>query len=130
MEIVMIDQKKLALIHIVKKELELSDEAYRHMLFSAAGVHSAKDLDENTFRSLMNYFMRSRHYRVDHQGMTLRQKMFIKDLAHQLGWEEAHLDNFLHKYYHKSGLTQLTRQEASKVIESLKHIKEHQIMPG
>ena len=42
----MIDHKKLAVIHIVKRELGLSDEEYRNILHTAAGVQSAKDLDE------------------------------------------------------------------------------------
>lgn len=122
----MIDQKKLAVIHIVKKELQLSDEEYRRIIFRAAGVHSAKGLDEKGFRKLMNYFIRSRHYRVNDHGMTLNQKIFIKSLAHQLHWEDQHLENFIHKYYHKNELSSLTRKEASKVIEGLKHIKEYQ----
>lgn len=59
----MIDQKKLALIHIVKKELQLSDEEYRHILFKAVGVHSAKELDERKFSKLMN-----------HHGMTFERE--------------------------------------------------------
>ena len=120
----MIDRKKLALIHIVKKELQLSDEEYRHILFKVVGVHSAKDLDEKKFRKLMNHFVRSQLYRVNHHGMTLKQKIFIKSLAHQLHWEEEHLTNFIHKYYHENALKMLTRKEASRLIESLKHIKE------
>ncbi|MBP9855223.1 MAG: c-type cytochrome [Candidatus Omnitrophica bacterium] len=123
----MIDQKKLAIIHIVKKELQLNDEEYRRILFNAVGVHSAKELDENKFRKLMNYFLRSRHYRVNDHGMTLKQKIFIKSMVHQLHWEEEHLTNFIHKYYHKSDFTKLTRKEASKAIEGLKHIKEYKL---
>ena len=119
----MIDRKKLALIHIVKKELNLSDEEYRQILFSAVGVHSAKDLDEVTFRKLMNYFVRSRHYRVNDHGLTLKQKLYIQAIAGQLHWEEQHLVNFIHKYYHQSSLNRLTKKEASHLIESLKRIK-------
>lgn len=120
------DIKRLAVIHILKKELGLSDEAYRDILQKAAGVHSAKDLDEAGFRKLMRYFVRSKHYRTHSGGVTLRQKYFIVSLSRQLGWEAEHFTNFLHKYYHKENVDHLTRKEASKVIESLKHIKEHQ----
>ena len=98
----MIDRRKLALIHIIKKELGLKDEEYRVILQKAAGVFSAKDLDDKGFRRLMNYFVRSRHYRVNNEGMTLRQKFFVKGLAQQLGWSDDHLSNFLHKYYHQT----------------------------
>lgn len=122
----MIDRKKLALIHIVKKELRLSDEEYRRILFSAAGVHSAAELDDEKFRRLMNHVVRSQGYRVNAHGMTLKQKIFIQSLAHQLRWEKEHLENFMRKYYHKKELMLLTRTEAARVIESLKHIKANQ----
>jgi len=119
------DKKKLALIHIVKKELGLSDAEYRAILQKAAGVRSAKELDEEKFRVLMNYFVRSSHYRLNAQGLTIRQKLFIKYLARQLHWDQFHLDNFIHKYYGKTDIDTLTRKEAIKVIESLKHIRQH-----
>ncbi len=119
------DKKKLAVIHIVKKELNLSDEEYRAILREAAGVNSATELDDEKFRALMNYFVRSRHYRVNAYGVTIRQKLFLKYLAQQLQWEEAHLANFLHKYYGKSSIDALTKKQASKAIESLKSIRAH-----
>jgi hypothetical protein len=120
------DRKKLALVHIVKKELGISDRDYRCILNRIAGVNSAKDLDEAKFRKLMYFFVRSKYYHVNPFGMTLKQKLFIKALARQLGWDESHLENFIRKYYHEAGLDELTRKEASKTIESLKAIKEHQ----
>ncbi|MFO8052882.1 MAG: phage protein GemA/Gp16 family protein [Candidatus Omnitrophota bacterium] len=121
-----IDKKKLALIHIVKKELGLDDNQYRKILKEAAGVTSAKDLDRSGFRKLMNYFVRSRHYQPRPKGLTIRQKIFIKVLAQNLDWGKKHLNNFVHKYYHKNNLDQLNKKEASKLIESLKSIKERQ----
>ena len=124
----MIDQNKLALTHIVKKELQLSNEEYRHILFQVAGVHSAKELDEKKFSQLMNYFIRRHYYRFHCRGMTFKQRFFIKSLAKQLEWTEEHLENFIRKYYHQDGLTQLSRKDASKIIEGLKHIRQHQSM--
>lgn len=121
----MLDRKKLALIHIIKKELNLNDTEYRNMLWEAARVKSAKDLDEEKFRKLMNYFVRSRYYQVNPFGLTIRQKLYVKYLAQRLGWEEEHLNNFIHKYYHKSDIDGLTKMEAIKVIESLKGVGEH-----
>jgi hypothetical protein len=120
-----LDRKKLALVHIVKKELGLSDRDYRCLLRRAAGVESAKDLDEAGFRTLMRFFVRSDYYRANSFGMTLKQKMFIKSLASQLGWEPQHLTNFIHKYYRRPDLDHLDRKEASKLIESLKAIRGH-----
>ncbi len=122
----MIDRKKLALIHIVKKELGLSDPEYRDMLENAAGVRSAKELDDEKFQKLINYFARSRHYRQSPAGMTLKQKLFIKNLASQMNWSREHLANFMNKYYHKRDIDSLTKKEAANMIESLKNIRERE----
>ncbi len=120
------DRKKLALIHIVKKELGISDRDYRCILRRIAGVDSSKELDEAKFRKLMYFFVRSDYYRVNAFGMTLKQKLFIKSLASQLDWDETHLRNFIHKFYRREGLDALTRKEASKLIESLKAVRAHE----
>ena len=119
------DRKKLALIHIIKKELKLTDAEYRDILYEAAGVRSAKELTEATFKKLMNYFVRSRHYRLNSYGLTIKQKVFIQYLAHELGWDAGHFKNFINKFYHKFRVEWLTKKEASKVIESLKSIRDH-----
>ena len=125
----MLDHKKLAVIHIVKKELGLGDQEYRDTLEKVTGVRSAKELDEAGFRKLMRAFAKSRHYRVSRQGMTFRQQFFIKHLVADLGWDPQHLQNFLKKYYKTTDLATLSRAEASKVIESLKHILAHRPQP-
>ena len=111
----------------MKKELNLSDTEYRNILQQVAGVSSAKELDDEKFRKLMNYFVRSPYYQVNPFGLTIKQKLYIEYLAKEISWEEEHLNNFIHKYYHKSNLDELTRNEAIKVIESLKGVKQHQI---
>jgi phage gp16-like protein len=124
----MLDHKKLAVIHIVKKELSLSDQEYRDALEKVTGVRSAKYLDDRGFRKLMNYFARSRYYRINQDGFTFRQKMYIKNLKEQLNWQDLHFANFLKKYYKKTSIETLTKKEASKVIESLKNVLKHERM--
>ncbi len=126
----MLDHKKLAVIHIVKKELGLTDQEYRDALEKITGVRSARELDERGFRTLMRHFAKSRHYRVNAQGMTFRQQLFIKHLVADLGWEETHFRNFLRKYYKQEAVAALSRREASKVIESLKQILAHRPPPA
>lgn len=118
----MLDHKKLAVIHIVKKELGVSDQEYRDIMEKVTGVRSAKDLDETGFQKLMRYFARSTHYRARREGITFRQRMYIKHLVEDLAWDETHCTNFLKKYYKTSELGTLSKTEGSKVIESLKHI--------
>lgn len=117
-----LDHKKLAVIHIVKGELDLSDDDYRDILERETGVRSAKDLDEKGFRRLMRAFAASGYYRINRYGLTFRQKMYIKHLVDDLGWDKQHFQNFLNKYYKKKEIDRLTKGEASKVIESLKNI--------
>jgi len=121
-----LDHNKLAVIHIVKKELGLSDQEYRDQLEEITGVRSAKLLDEQGFRKLMNSFARSEHYRRNQNAITFRQKMFIKGLQSRLGWDERHLVNFINKYYQKSNLSNLSKKEGIKLIESLKNVLEHE----
>jgi len=121
-----ISPKKLALIHIVKKELGLEEKEYRRVLWLVAGVRSARDLDEAGFRKLTRYFVRSDYFRANALGLTLKQKLYAKSLASDLGWEADHLRNFIRKYYRREGLDALDRKQASKLIESLKAIREHE----
>jgi hypothetical protein len=123
-----LNKKKLAVIHIVKKELGLSDQEYRDQLEEITGVRSAKYLDETGFHRLMNYFARSKYYRANQKGITFRQRIYIKDLKDRLNWKEAHFVNFMKKYYGKSNINSLTRKEAVKVIESLKNVLEHEMI--
>lgn len=117
-----LDHKKLAVIHIVKRELNLCDDDYRDILERETGVRSAKDLDAKGFRSLMRAFAASGYYHINKYGLTLRQKLYIRHLSDDLGWDKQHLKNFLNKYYKKKEIDRLTKKEASKVIESLKNI--------
>lgn len=118
----MLDHKKLAIIHITVKELGLAEQEYRDTLEKVTGVRSSRELDEAGFRQLMRYFARSRHYRINLSGMTFRQKLYIRHLVEDLGWNPSHFANFLRKYYHTDSVEKLSRVEASKLIESLKHI--------
>lgn len=118
----MLEQKQLAVIHIVKKELGIGDEEYRATLEKVAGVRSAKDLDQAGFRKLMRHFAASRYYRERMDGITFRQKMYIRHLLADLAWDPGHYENFLKKYYKTASQEGLSRREASKLIESLKHI--------
>ena len=121
----LIDKKKIALIHIIKKELGLTDSEYRNVLKTSAGVESSKYLDEDKFKKLMAYFVRSKHYKVNSLGMTMRQKLYIDHLCKVLSWDQYHLNNFVHKYYHKLKVDDLTKKEAIKLIEALKNIEKN-----
>lgn len=120
-----ISRKKLAYIHIVKKELGLEEKEYRNLLFKITGVRSAKDLDDEKFQKLVNYIVRSGKYEINKSGLTIKQKYYIKSLARDMGWDERHLSNFIKKYYHVETIDRLSRSKAVKAIESLKNAKKH-----
>ena len=122
----MLDRNKLAVIHIVKNEIGLADDAYRKILHDVCGVTTSKDLDETGFRKLMRHFARSKYYRDHAAGITFRQKMYIKHLKEQTGWNDSHFQNFVHKYYNTNKIDTLNRKDASKLIESLKNVIRHQ----
>ena len=52
----MITRAKIALLHVVKKQLELDEDAYRDLMFAECGVRSSKDLDDARFAKLMKRF--------------------------------------------------------------------------
>ncbi|MFN2366549.1 MAG: hypothetical protein ABR523_08840 [Desulfurivibrionaceae bacterium] len=54
--------------------------------------------------------------------MTFRQRLYIRHLVDDLGWDPAHFGNFLRKYYHTDSIDKMSKREAGKLIESLKHI--------
>ena len=125
------DRKKLALIHIVKKELGLSDEEYRDTLRQVAGVDSARDLTDRQFRLLMRYLVRSRYYVVNRHGLTLRQKLYLSHLQQQLQWDDEHVGNFLRKYFKCEGVAALTRADGSKAIVALRNVLQfHRVHPA
>ena len=116
------DKKKLAVIHIVKKELSLSDEEYRNILEQVTGFRSSKDLTDSQFHKLMRYFVRTRHYRTTSKGITIRQKYFLRQLKNQLKWDDDHFGNYMHKYFHHQELESFTKHDASNLIVALKAI--------
>ena len=116
------DNKKLAVIHIVKRELSLSDEEYRNILEQVAGVRSSKDLTDSQFHKLMRYFVRTMHYRVTGKGITLRQKYYIKQLKKNLGWDDLHFQNYINKYFHNRDLENYSKHDASNLIVALNAI--------
>ncbi len=122
------DKKKLAVIHIVKRELSLRADEYRNMLERVAGVRSAKDLADNQFHKLMRYFVKTRHYRTTSRGITMRQEYYIRQLKDKLQWDDAHFQNYIHKYFHNRELKTYTRHDASNLIVALNAVLKNHAM--
>lgn len=50
----MISAQKLKLIHVARRQLELTEEAYREILRHHGRVKSSKDLDDDGFKKVIN----------------------------------------------------------------------------
>lgn len=62
-------RRDLALIHIAKKDLALSDEDYRALLWTVARARSAGDLDAHDRRKVIQH-MQARGFRPRRKGRT------------------------------------------------------------
>lgn len=51
-----VSPQKLKLIHVARRELELTEDAYREILRHHGGVESAKDLDDDGFKRVIDCF--------------------------------------------------------------------------
>lgn len=128
------NRKQLAVLHVAKTKLGLSETAYRSALAQIGGVTSAKDLDPEAFQALMGYFeyLGFQPLRVkgedfgSRKGMaTFAQIELIRTIWYE--WSGASpaegLNQWLEHYFNVSNLRFLRFTEAQKVITALKAMK-------
>jgi phage gp16-like protein len=125
-----ITPKQIALIHIAKKQLALTEDIYRAILAHKGGVTSADQLDKPGFNAVMAYLtacgFRStwtqRTYGRRDGMASPRQIDLIRDLWHQ--WsdskDDADLNRWLERSYGVSALRFLDSTAAAKAIAGLK----------
>ena len=125
-----ITPKQIALIHIAKKQLALTEDIYRAILAHKGGVASADQLDKPGFNAVMAYltacgFRSTWTQRTfgRRDGMASpRQIDLIRDLWRQ--WSEskddADLNRWLERSYGVSALRFLDSTAAAKAIAGLK----------
>ena len=132
--------KKLAAIHIAKKELKLNDEAYRAVL-SGAGVYSASEIKtESQYTIIMqgfknlgyvlikknksNYDFKKKRSGGGKDRLTKKQEYYIRglwDLASRVRSEES-LNALILRIGKVIDISHLTVRNASKVILALRDI--------
>jgi hypothetical protein len=126
----MINNKKIALIHVAKNQLGLDDGIYRDILYREAQVRSSKDLNEAGFEAVMNCFnemgfqstsnRRKKKRKVRTNGtVTPEQQEYINDLYDKLGWDSPKRRIGFNKRQIGKPWAQ-TVKEASDLIEGLK----------
>ena len=138
----MIGKKKIALIHVAKNKLSLSDDEYRDILLRVAGVNSSLDLDFEVFEAVMDYFNRmgfesiskkeSNNKRrkqsaknLEGDTITPAQQEYIKDLYNKLGWHKSKRRTGFNRRQIGKPWAQ-TKKEATQVIEGLKNMLQRQ----
>lgn len=132
----MIDHKKLALVHLAKKTLDMHEDDYRALLSRAGGVDSAKNLDANGFAAVMVEFgklgfestasreKRKAPYRAGGHA-SYAQCAYIRRLWQDYKGEEdtEGLRRWLQQKFKVSHLRFLDSLTAPKVIYALQHFK-------
>jgi phage gp16-like protein len=130
----MLCHEKIALIHVAKNQLHLSDEYYREILAGLSGKTSSKDLDDNEFDKLIKLFKRlGFRQRVRKNvvsktreiwGCSESQRAKIEALWRTKAREKsnASLQNFIFRIVKKS-VAFLTHEDVRKIIKALENIK-------
>jgi hypothetical protein len=109
-------------LHGLYRQLNWDEEMYRSMLHHNYGVKSTSDLTKGqAFNFIINLqkIVKQLDDRVsDKQVYLIRQLWKVIDYSD--GKEgDVHLNVFLKKYYHKSTLPALTKQEGIKLIKQI-----------
>ncbi|KAF0136581.1 MAG: hypothetical protein FD139_3266 [Methylocystaceae bacterium] len=126
----MLNAKQLRLVQIVKRQLALDEETYRHLLREAAGVESAKDLDNVGLNAFVREAKRLgfRHTSATsfgaRRGMaTPKQVAVIRKLWEEwstIDGSEKALNAWIERSYGVSALRFLSLDAAGKAINGLR----------
>jgi hypothetical protein len=131
----MINNKQKALLHVAKSQLGLTEEEYREILKAHGGAESSVHLDEFGLEKVMRFFSelgfkrkRGRDAEKARRGdLTILasegQRKMIYHLMEDLGWWPARLYGFIEKMIGKERPEELTKEEAPKVIEGLRAMR-------
>ncbi|WP_113911169.1 regulatory protein GemA [Roseovarius dicentrarchi] len=130
-----LSRKQLAILHVAKSKLGLSDNHYRGALVHLTGATSAKELDQSGFEIVMGYFewmgfapmkARGQDYGTRKGMASFAQCELIRALwaeytRHVAGEDE--LNKWLLRSFQVSSLRFLTATRAAHAITALKAMK-------
>lgn len=131
-----IDRRKIALLHVAKGKLGLSDEAYRLALAHIAGVTSSTELDLAGFEAMMGFFEWMGFKPLSRRGPAYGERPGMASFAqialiralwheytHHVYGGEDELNKWLERCFKVSSLRFLKAGTAPKVITALKAMK-------
>lgn len=129
-----LSRKKISLVHVARNKLGINERAYRDLLYQAAAVTSAADLDEWGIDAVMDRF-RYLGFESDFRARAWGERAGMAspaqaDLIRAL-WQEytegkggdPSLGKWLDRTFHVSALRSLPRALAPKAIAALKSMK-------
>lgn len=105
----MLNKRQLALIHIVKNKLNISDKAYRKMISNI--TRHRTNSSKNMYPNELDIFLKQ------YGLMSLNQKKELKRLFKRIPINYS--DKFLEKRFHIKDFNLMTKAEATKVITVL-----------
>jgi len=118
--------RDLAKIHVAKKQLALSDEDYRAMLWTIGRVRSAADLDAHGRRKVLEH-MRSRGFRPRRTGRPVpasgREKLLgkIHAMLAEAGRPDAYGDALAKRIVKTERLEWCTPDGLRKIVAALSY---------
>lgn len=124
-----ISREKIALVHVAKAQLAMSDQDYRSLLQRVAGVSSSAELDDGGFDAVMAEFERLGFRSVKHPTPAARREGMASPA--QVGriralWktytgadDEPDLEHWLEVHLHASSLRFLDAWRAGKAVAIL-----------
>lgn len=129
--------RQLQTIHVAKRQLSLTDAAYRTILRSVADVETSKDLTNQSFEDVMAIleeqgfrqghptYWRDKVARRTNGQANERQRRLIEALAQEISYD---LPGFIARMTRgrTADVHQLDAYEANTIIEALKAIVERQ----
>lgn len=123
-----ISKKQIRLIHVAKRELGLSDDEYRDLLYAVTGKRSSKDLTAAEAKEVVATLERLGFKPLGPRPAgrpTEAQVAFIKNLWREAARQpsESYLGVWLLRGYGVNRPEELTFDDASRVIEALKAMK-------
>lgn len=134
-----ISKQKIALLHVAKQQLGLSEAEYRSILQEAANVDSARKLDEGGFRRVVARFqargftssIQRRNYGRRVGMATPEQLEYIRGLWRQYTHgQDGGLERWIEHDFGVSALRFLDQPTAGKVLTALKAMAGRNIAAG
>jgi phage gp16-like protein len=127
-----LSKRQIALIHVARKRLGMSDGAYRTVLAQLCGKESTTELDQADFDAICGFFEWSGFRPAKAQGpdfgarpgmASFAQLELIRALWHEFAGGAPGLETWLRRCFHVDAERFLTAADARKAITALKAMK-------